>query len=292
VDRAEDQPIFTETHEIDRGFRLHRGQVSILTKMLAWAKPLTEKERFDLARITRNFHDDVAGVPKTPPDFRQTMTADEFPERNPKKLYRFTSREVWEKHLSRGDFQLGTLAFYRATENLKIRDQREGYAHLAICWPHKEMHCSVEAGANCVVLCCTRRAVSARMLMSERFGDMLIEINDPVSFSSRVSEKIGAARVNIRDVVYSDPKTFRVETNFKTDPEILRDDTLEGLHSFNRQMFQVLYDAALLPSLFSKPKEFSVEQERRVAFELPYDVPGDFIRISDPGLLDHIRVVR
>jgi hypothetical protein len=54
--------------------------------------------------------------------------------------------------------------------------------------------------------------------------------------------------------------------------------------------FEFLYENSLLPSLYVKPTRFSVEQELRLDFEMPNDVPLT-TRITNKGLVRHIETV-
>ena len=189
-----DQPEFSEIFELDRGYRFKRDRVSILVKMIALGRSLTEQRLFSLADATNEYFDSVAGETHAPAQFAPTMTSDFFPERDAGRLFKFIEPQVWRDHISKGDFRLGALKYYRDTENEQIRDRCEGASQITLSWQGREIHFAVEAGENCVVFCGTNRKVSARRTMSERFGKMVIEIIDPHTFAERVCQKIGAVR--------------------------------------------------------------------------------------------------
>jgi hypothetical protein len=90
--------------------------------------------------------------------------------------------------------------------------------------------------------------------------------------------------------MYGDLKIFRINTlksirlsrdeppgNF--DPNLIDD-----------RVFDLLYDKSFLPSLFMKPTRFSIEEELRLVFEMPQDVP-DVLRIAEKSLLKHIEII-
>jgi hypothetical protein len=80
-------------------------------------------------------------------------------------------------------------------------------------------------------------------------------------------------------------KTIRLS---KTEPPTDFDPLL-----LNGALFNLLYKNTFLPSLFVKPTRFSGEEELRLAFEMPRDVPPPLVlRTNDKSLLKYIEVVR
>jgi hypothetical protein len=72
----------------------------------------------------------------------------------------------------------------------------------------------------------------------------------------------------------------RTEPPGNFDPDLIDDAT-----------FDLLYDNSFLPSLFVKPTRFSIEEELRLVFEMPKDVP-DVLRTTNKGLLRHIEIIQ
>jgi hypothetical protein len=58
----------------------------------------------------------------------------------------------------------------------------------------------------------------------------------------------------------------------------------------NGSIFNLLYKNSFLSSLYVKPTRFAVEQEYRLVFEMPNDVPLT-TRITNKGLVRYIEMV-
>ena len=103
---------------------------------------------------------------------------------------------------------------------------------------------------------------------------------------------MGAKRFFFNHVIYNDLKLFYVETlkSFTPSKANAPNDNFDP-QCINDSIFDLLYDSSFLSSLFMKPKRFSIEQELRLVFEMPKDVP-DVLRINDRGLVRHIEVVQ
>lgn len=149
------------------------------------------------------------------------------------------------------------------------------------------------AGWNYVVLCGTS-AVDATPTMSNTFGGKLVSIDDVEGFCALAAELLGAKSTMTRDVIYRDSKVCTASR-----PDIVDIVTLTGLgnltpgslRAVNMALFEDLYEIGRLPTLFLKPACYAHEKERRIAFELPQDVEGDFRDINDSRLSKFVKVI-
>jgi hypothetical protein len=171
------------------------------------------------------------------------------------------------------------------------KDGMEGLSNLVVSTPKRLFCTSLVSGYNFGIFCGTSR-LDKRREMSDRFGPRIIKIPNLRDFAEQVRQMLGAQRVYANHVRYNDLKMFRVKTvrsfnvgnqnapNGNFDPQMIND-----------SLFDFLYERSFLSSLFMKPTRFSIEQELRLVFEMPKDVP-DVLRISNQGLLKHVEVIQ
>jgi hypothetical protein len=104
----------------------------------------------------------------------------------------------------------------------------------------------------------------------------------------------GAFTGHVYDVVYTDLKNYT--SDLKGVEKVrdiigLGDLTPEALHKLNETFFDVFYDVAFMPSLFSKPKSYEVEKERRIIFEMRDDLRKQTITLNDRSLQKFIHFI-
>jgi hypothetical protein len=284
------------------GYRLEKEGRSLLVWPLSITKIgalLTDQQLFAYARRIARFVDamgKLADPPfaiRTPTAFAPPADHSNFTDKRSTPFRKLVSRVTWDRYLSKGGFQLGSAEFYRATEDNLIADKNEGLHCVCVNSADRQAILFGRSGDNCALFCGTQ--LDASEISPEhrkRFGDVLVEIHNVEAFATGVCEAIGARKFRIHDVIYSDAKTFRVAAHdvdlvvrlLRTREEgRLTESVLESLE----EDFESLYEATILPSLFMKPAEYySLEMERRIAFEFDADLMPPFVRFTAPELLN------
>ena len=168
----------------------------------------------------------------------------------------------------------------------------EGLSNLAIRTPRHLFGISLASGYNFGVFCGTS-TLNKREEMSARFGPRIIRIANLNLFATAVQSLLGARQFYFNKVVYNDLKMFRVRT-LKT----LRLSQTEPPGDFDPQLiddaiFDLLYSNSFLPSLFMKPTRFAIEEELRLVFEMPEDVPHPHVLVrKEKALLKHVEIIQ
>jgi hypothetical protein len=161
----------------------------------------------------------------------------------------------------------------------------EGLCNIAVKTPNHLFGMSLASGYNFGIFCGTS-TLNRRDEMTKTFGPRIIKIVHLREFAEEAKQLLNAQRFYFNLVVYNDLKMFR--TNTLKSIRLSRDE-LPGNFDPNLiddRVFDLLYDKSFLPSLFMKPTRFSMEEELRLVFEMPQDVP-DVLRITDASLLKH-----
>jgi hypothetical protein len=177
---------------------------------------------------------------------------------------------------------LGSLKLYSEIENKKIRDVKEGFSNIIIDSGTRQIVVSVISGFNFYIQCGTYN-LDASDFMSKNFGSYVIKIKNIKSYANKVQKTIGAKNWHIKKVLYSDYKAFRIERNISH---------LSGVSpDLSNEMFNILYDASFIPSIFCKPTFFNKEQELRLVFEMEKNVKKE-LNFDQLGLLDEIEILK
>ena len=267
-----------------------RNGVSIIEVAFAAVKPnqeLPNPESYGKSII--QLSNDLAGI-------KQSSKSTKRSNSNPKiftksdfsfdkiECFKFIPTDILNNRIKKGWFRLGTLEGYRNAENVRIKDVQEGFTTLLISTKDRQIYSSLMAGFNYYVFCATEiSSKDGSGQMQQNFGESLIRIKSIKSFASAVAKAIGARRVLISRIQYTDSKLYQFEKkNYQVGNEI-------------RTAFDDLYDDILqnlpLPSLFLKPSFFKPENEVRLAFEMPKDVKRN-LDLNNLGLLRQIEIYR
>jgi len=234
----------------------------------------------------------VEEVTIEPPADTVVLKATDFADCDSGDFYKYVPARTWQ-FMQRGSFQLGSPDYYRRTDNPGIGDWREGFSVIAFRHENDQATFALRAGYNAAIFCGTREVSGpdhARMM--EQFSDdggkcLRISVAE---FMAHVKKRVRAFRVRYHDAIYTDAKCFAVENPIASE---IREFLKGGLvvNELNRRWFQSLYDTAVLPSLFAKPRRHSHERERRIAFELRDNLQGPTLLVNDRALLDFVEVV-
>lgn len=288
------------------GFKLESGGRTIILGPTALLRPGHAMSDLQLFRYAQRIAEYVNATGSTdkrgwkirkPISFSTLTLPNNFKSKSSESFRKFVSAHTWDTYLSKGKFQIATSEYYRSTENTLIADENEGLYSLMLETPERDGLIFGRTGDNCLLFCGT--GVDLANMTDEhveRFGNRMIEIRDVQGFSDRMSALVGARRVKIFDVNYSDTKMFRYATASPILNDLLSTTDENGSLTHTslevlENNFELLYEATLLPSLFMKPKtRYEIEAERRIAFELDSDPINPVRTFEAPELLDFISV--
>lgn len=232
--------------------------------------------------------------PRRQGDRKGIIQETEFIEHAEGPFFKYVSDDAL-RWMKQGSFQFGTAAYYRQIENPLARDAREGHGVILFESDGEVVVADLTAGLNAALLCGT----SSKMrddtdFMPGRFGDRLVKLEPLPEFVSMIKELSGAVRVRVIDIMYVDlavvvrrvscmPEMMAALTvgpNGGVDPNVL-----------NSRFFDTLYDSSILPSILIKLTSYSEECERRIVVEMPEDIAGFNVTVSDPGLARFVQEI-
>jgi len=267
-----------------RGFRYFNDKVSILVKAISLTKKdvsLTNKQLTSYGQALLEFFNSMQGIDIRHENDGIILKPESFPKVEDQTLFKYVPESIVKTYISKGIFQLGSINFYRQTENKKIQDKLEGYSNLVINADHRQLNITLTSGFNFYIFCGTSCS-NLDSQMNKKFGEKVIQIPNIIAFAKAVQKSIGAIRFYINRVQYADLKIYHINDNsFDVESAASPD--------INEKVFKSLYNYSFLPSLYVKPSGFSPEQEIRIVFEMPRDTKK-IIRISNKGLLDYIQI--
>jgi hypothetical protein len=280
--------------EPDAGYRFFKDDVSVLLHASARFKHdaiVTNLDMLNLFKRLNRFLEAVGAYERESQLASRLISAEEFPNFDEVEFYKFVPANLLEFYRA-GSFQFGSINFYRNIENQNSKDAMEGLSNIVVQSPKHVWAMSLAGGYNFGIFCGTS-SLEKRDEMSKRFGPHIIKIGNLRAFAEEVKALLGAKRVYFNHVRYNDLKMFRTKTLKKIklsqdeppgnfDPDLVTD-----------AIFDLLYKNSFLPSLFMKPSRFSTENELRLVFEMPTDVPPPHVlRLVDPNLLRHIEFIQ
>lgn len=273
----------------DEGFRFYRDELSLLLHAAVRFKQsaiVTNIDLFHLFEQLNKFLQFVGAYDREKIEARNLISAEHFVDLQEPTFYKFLP-DSSAKYVKDDSFQFGSIRYYRDIEQQQSKDSLEGLANIAFKTPKHLVCMSLASGYNFAIFCGTA-TLDRRNEMGKKFGPNIIRIRKLKDFAEAVRVQIGAKRFYFNQVIYDDLKLFRHPTlksiplnrpgapNDNFDPSLI-----------DERIFDLLYDASFLPSLFMKPTRFSGEQELRLVFELDRDV-RDPIRITKKGLLKYV----
>ena len=280
--------------EANSGYRFFKDGVSILLQVASRFRQgtiVTNKDLFhDFQRINKALQD-MGAYDGERQGVSNLMTANHFPPHKGREFYKFLPERSLD-YYKEGSFQFGSIQYYRSIEQQNSKDSMEGLSNLAIKTPRHLFGMSLASGYNFALFCGTS-TLSRREQMSARFGPRIIRIANLQLFAQAVQSLLGAKKFYFNKVVYNDLKMFRIKT-LKT----VRLSRTEPPGNFDPQLideaiFDLLYGNSFLPSLFMKPTRFSIEEELRLVFETPEDVPPPHVLImKEKALLKHVEIIQ
>jgi hypothetical protein len=276
--------------ERDAGYRFYNGDVSLLLHAFASLKERAIATNVDLNNIFRRINkylQTVSGYSPEQQGFSRILSVDEFSKFEDTAFYKFLPNTSLE-YIMADSFQFGSIEYYRNVEAPSSKDTMEGLSNLVFSTPRRLICISLASGYNYCIFCGTSRLDNSG-LMSKRFGPNIIKIAKLRPFAEEAKSILGAKRVFLSRVIYNDLKLFRTKTMKSLNVTTPSKDNFSP-EAINENFFDFLYDSSFLSSLFMKPTRFSPEQELRLVFEMPKDVPNA-LRVGDKGLLKHVEFI-
>jgi hypothetical protein len=280
--------------EANSGYRFFKDGVSILlhaSSRFRQGTIVTHKDLFHVFQRINKYLQDVGAYEGERQGVSDLMTDNHFSAHKGREFYKFLPERSLD-YYNEGSFQFGSIQYYRSIEQQNSKDSMEGLSNIAIKTPSHLLTMSLASGYNFGIFCGTS-TLSRREQMSTRFGSRIIRIANLQLFAETVQSLFGAKKFYFNKVVYNDLKMFRIKT-LKT----VRLSQTEPPGNFDPQLideeiFDLLYGNSFLPSLFMKPTRFSIEEELRLVFEMPEDVPPPHVLImKEKALLKHVEIIQ
>jgi len=268
------------------GFEYEHNNKSLLLQLISMTKEnslLTDNELKKMIKITSNYLDKISRNLESPSKlFGEILKPDSDFDVAGTSFYKFTSKEVYQNNILKGQFRLGSLKYYREIENESSKDPKEGFSNIIITTGNRQIFTSLISGFDQYVLCGTH-TLEESDYMNNRFGRVVLKIRNIRSFAEKIKTAIGAKKWRLMKVTYSDFKGYSVE-------QVIND--LKGVGpDLSVELFDHLLSFSTVPSIFCKPSRFTNEHEVRLSFEMNKKVKKK-LDINNLGLLDEIEVIK
>jgi hypothetical protein len=238
----------------------------------------TDEEFVKLSEIIINFESAVRGFPIHKLETKKLILSNEIVN-DYSPFSKYVSDKVFKQYIQNGKWQLGNIHLYRSIENIKQRDEFEGFSFLNFNVNNHSISQVCNTGFNYLIFCGTKSSNS--IIHQEKFGSKELHFPDVRAFAERVCELIGAKRYFVQNVEYNTLKAYS-HRQLIQNPTIKLNDYL-----LTPEYFDLLADIAIYPSLFVKPEYFRNENEVRIIFEMKKDFNRPY-KFKDKQLLDLI----
>lgn len=278
-----------------QGFRLPNKGRSVLLRGLSTANGLSSKQAMAMAVDLQILFSELSGLPAVAFGKPLLVEASQFAVADGLSFKVVTP--AVEGFLREGRFRLGNPTYYANLGDDPGKDGWEGYSALCAHWEKRSLIAMVTTGYNCVAFCVTRARDRSRIAqIRNKFGgesERVVTITDTRAFAEILSKNIPNNKIHVRDVIYTGSKI--ISKNFAnyadTDRIFVPGQDLDDkvMDIIDRDLAPEIYRDALMASLFTKPRSFSSEQERRILFELDEDVPEPYyIDVTAPEALRYL----
>ncbi len=238
----------------------------------------TDEEFVKLSEIIINFESTVRGFPKHKLETKKLILSNEIVN-DYSPFSKYVSDKVFKQYIQNGKWQLGNIHLYRTIENIKQRDEFEGFSFLNFNVNNHSISQVCNTGFNYLIFCGTKSSNS--IIHQEKFGSKELHFPNVKAFAERVCEIIGAKRYFVQNVEYNTLKAYS-HRQLIQNPTIKLNDYL-----LTPEYFELLADIAIYPSLFVKPEYFRNENEVRIIFEMKKDFNRPY-KFKNKQLLDLI----
>jgi hypothetical protein len=192
-------------------------------------------------------------------------------------FYKYTSNEVFNKYIKNGIWQLGTINQYRTIENIKQRDEFEGYSFINLNINNHIVSTVFNTCFNYYIFCATKSNESD--MHKNQFGEKKLTFNNVKSFADAMCKTINARRYFIQNVEYNTLKLY-------VNKEPIYNPNIDVNQILTSDYFDVIRNHVFYPSLFVKPEAFKHENEVRIVFEMDKDCKQP-LRFQNKSLLNY-----
>jgi hypothetical protein len=195
-------------------------------------------------------------------------------------FYKYTSPDVYNKYIKKGNWQLGCIQQYKTIENLKARDEFEGQTFIDLNINSHQVTAFACCGFNYLILCGTSER--SESLHQDSFGSKELYFPNVRSVAESICRSIGAKRFFAQKVSYNSSKWFTLDSEINNDKIDLEDIVSEPY-------IELINKLCLYPSLFVKPAPFENEKEVRIVFEMERDqkMPRQFFNKEILNYIKH-----
>lgn len=270
------------THDNEGLYIKHRNNSILINGIGISSPPLTDEEMLNFSKALLAFNQNLGRISSTelkPDDLKISKSKKLLDIHNPQPIFKYISKTIYDKYISKGQFQLGSSQYYREIEKNESRDNFEGFSITFLNINDLQIPISLFRCSNYLIFCGSAKKSSE--YLKEKFGNVEMKICDSLSFGNKIAKLIGAKSFIIGKVEYSNSKICK-SNNFLTNSFINPQDFIN-----QSDVIEFLLSESLYPSMFVKPKMFEDEDEIRIIFEMQDDftLPHNF---TDLKLLDEI----
>jgi hypothetical protein len=192
-------------------------------------------------------------------------------------FYKYTSNDVFNKYIKNGIWQLGTINQYRTIENIKQRDEFEGYSFINLNINNQIVSAVFNTCFNYYVFCATKTDESVEH--RNQFGEKKLSFTNVRSFAEAMCKTINARRYFIQNVEYNTLKLY-------INKEPIYNPKIDVNQVLTPEYFELIKKHVFYPSLFVKPDAFKHENEVRIVFEMYKDCKQP-LRFQNKNLLKY-----
>ena len=207
----------------------------------------TEEQFLTLSEMTIKFECAVRGFPNHKMETKELVLSNEIIN-DYSPFYKYVSDRIFNQHIRHGKWQLGNIHQYRSIENVKQRDEFEGFSFLNFNVNNHSVSQVCNTGFNYLIFCGTKS--SSSVTHQEQFGRREFHFPQVKDFAERVCELISAKRYFVQNVEYNTLKSYS-HRNLIQNPLIKLNNYL-----LTPEYFDLLADLAIYPSLFCKTRGF------------------------------------
>ena len=273
-----------------KGFLHTKNNISLLAQFFSITKEnirLTDAEKAKMSNAIVDYLLNVGNLKRYPENIDNILVRDIFTP-STGHIYKYINEQVYNDFISKGIFRLGSIKYYQAVENDRIKDEFEGFTNLFLDYINRELMVTLFSGYNFAIFCGTSNYNSNSNNsedMKNKFGRIILKISDPIEFGNIIKETLRAKSYYCYEIKYSARKIFSIDFGNER-----FDHTFKDKYEITPELFDIFYNNSFFPSLFIKPEFFSDEKEIRIAFEMDRDI-DDPIDIENKDLLKYIEIL-
>ncbi|TFH44566.1 MAG: hypothetical protein E4G94_03490 [ANME-2 cluster archaeon] len=279
--------MYRQQFKANRGILLTQDRISIFAQIKSITKSgnfLSTDQQIDFFVAVQTYLDSILN--KTTNYDRGKIQIEDYQKPTPAEetFYKYVSKSTLNKYIKKGFFKLGNLNHYQKVKNNKIKDENEGYIHLIMESPEKQLLQSFCTGYNYLIFCGSYIPPSdpRSEYLKERFGPCVLKIRNTKSFRREIQKHLNINASLAHKVEYSEMKILK----YKTD-QVFSDTSAEII---DKETFSLINNIISPNIIFRKTLDYSPEYELRYAFKTPKDRKHPVV-LHNQGLLDYIEII-